>query len=93
MRLKAVWLSLNGAAFNHERMETMRKLIGGLVAAGGLLAFATLAHAGGGMCDGMYTTSLDVATEDSAPMSTPADGATVATDTTIKPVVVDQSGG
>lgn len=70
----------------------MRKILVALIAAAGVAGLATAAQAGGG-CDGLYSTSLDVATEESAPMSTPADGATVATDTTTKPVPADQSGG
>jgi hypothetical protein len=76
----------------------MRKILSALVAAAGVIGFATAAQAGGGLeagggCGGMYSTSLDVATEESAPMSTPADGTSVATDTTTKPILTDQSGG
>lgn len=72
----------------------MRKILTALVAVAGVAGLAAAAQAGEG-CDGMYSASLDVATEESAPMSTPADadGTSVATDTTIKPIPTDQSGG
>ncbi|UCH74703.1 MAG: hypothetical protein JSU82_02280 [Rhodospirillales bacterium] len=70
----------------------MRTILTTFVAAAAAMGFATAALAGGG-CGGMYTTSLDVATEEQAPMSTPADGTTVATDTITKPIATGQSGG
>ena len=71
----------------------MRKILGVFIAATGVIGFAAAAQAEGGGCGGTYSTSLDVATEASAPMSTPASGATVATDAATKPVLTGQSGG
>lgn len=70
----------------------MRKIPGALIATAGIIGFAVTAQAEEG-CGGMYTTSLDVAAEESAPMSTPADGTAVATDTATKPVLTNQGGG
>ncbi len=70
----------------------MRKILAGVFAAAGVLGLSATAQAGAG-CDGVYSTSLDVATEESAPMSTPEDSATVATDSTAKPILPIPSGG
>ena len=68
----------------------MRKILAGVFAAAGVLGLTATAQAGAG-CDGVA--SLDVATEESAPMSTPEDSATVATDSTAKPIIPIPSGG
>ncbi len=70
----------------------MRKILAGVFAAAGVLGLTATAQAGAG-CDGVYSTSLDVATEESAPMSTPVDSETVATDSTTKPILPEQTGG
>lgn len=70
----------------------MRKILAGVFAAAGVLGLTATAQAGAG-CDGVYSTSLDVATEESAPMSTPVGGETVATDSTTKPILPEQTGG
>lgn len=70
----------------------MRRILGALIATAGVVGLAVTAQAAEG-CGGMYTTSLDVATGEGAPISTPADGTTAATDTATKPVLTDQGGG
>lgn len=70
----------------------MRTILGASIAAAAVVGSATVQAVGGG-CGGMYSASLELATEESAPLSTPAGGATAATGATTKPILTDQGGG